>query len=336
MEGDFDSKASLIIGGCAGEGYLTTGGQDLQIFNRKLSGEEISLLYHQRRISSIAKKKTRSAAENTALANMYSLSKNVEYNKAFHHKADIETRHSQLISQAPETLVWKEKAEAPVAFVLDRGEYDKPKEKVSPGVPAILHPMAKEAPRNRLGLAKWLTDAENPLTSRVVVNRFWLEVFGSGLVKTVADFGAQGTTASHPELLGWLALSFVESGWDMKAIYRKILMSATYRQSSRITPELAEKDPENRLLARGPRFRLDAEVIRDQALSAGGVLVNKIGGPGVKPQQPSGLWKAVGYTGSNTQTFSRDYGQANYRRSIYTLIKRTAPPPSMSLFNAPN
>jgi hypothetical protein len=336
MEGDFDSRAALQIGGKAGEGLVASAGQDLQLYNRRLTAEEVSLLYTQRRLDGIAKKEKRSDDEAKSLAELYGLASNGEYRKAFFDKAGLETRRLQIVSRAPETLVWKEKDEAPVAWVLERGEYDKQGEKVGPGVPAILHPLAEGEPRNRLGLAKWLVDPKNPLTARVMVNRFWGEVFGRGLVTTVGDFGAQGTTPSHPELLDWLAIGFMESGWDVKATYRKILMSATYRQSSRVTPELREKDPANRWLARGPRFRLDAEMIRDQALASGGVLSDKMGGPGVKPYQPSGLWRAVGYTGSNTQTFSQDYGQALYRRSIYTLIKRTAPPPSMSLFNAPN
>ena len=356
MEGDFNSSAPLMVGGSPGKDYHSVTGKNLQIYNRRLNESEMSLLYNLSKVSAMVKKekylteeekkeelnaekekkKRRNADEEKTLWQIYALTNNEDYRRVYYGKAELEMKKSQIVSHAPETLVWKEKAEEPVAWVLDRGEYDKKKEKVSPGVLSILHPMADDAPKNRLGLAKWLVDEKNPLTARVVVNRFWGELFGTGLVKTAGDFGAQGVTATHPELLDWLALSFVSSGWDMKAIYRKILMSATYRQSSRVTPELKEIDPENRLLARGPRFRLDAEMIRDQALAAGGVLLNKIGGPGVKPYQPAGLWKAVGYTGSNTQTFSQDYGKALFRRSIYTFIKRTAPSPSMSLFNAPN
>ncbi len=338
MEGDFDSTASLRVGGKAGAGTVATSGQDLQFYKRRLNAAEVQLLYTQRRLAGIAKKGKgkRSGSEKGTLEDLFGLATNGEYRKAFYHKAELETRRRQIVSRAPQTLVWEEKDGEPRAWVLDRGEYDKKGEEVGPAVPAILHPMADGAPRNRLGLANWLVDAKNPLTARVMVNRFWGEVFGTGLVTTVGDFGAQGTTPSHPELLDWLALEFMESGWDVKATYRKILMSATYRQSSRVTPELREKDPANRWLARGPRFRLDAEMIRDQALASAGVLLNKMGGPGVKPYQPAGLWQAVGYTGSNTQTYSQDHGKALYRRSIYTLIKRTAPPPNMSLFNAPN
>ena len=193
------------------------------------------------------------------------------------------------------------------------------------------------APLNRLGLAQWLIAPEHPLTARVAVNRFWLQVFGTGIVKTAEDFGAQGEPPSHPELLDWLAVQFREDGWDVKRFMKRLVMSATYRQSSRVTPELLAKDPANRLLARGPRFRLDAEMLRDQAFFAGGLLVETIGGPSVKPPQPSGLWEAVAYTDSNTAHFAADTGvEKIHRRSFYTFWKRTAPPPQMTTFDAPS
>ncbi len=336
MEGDFNVKAPLKLGGKPDEGGSTVSVKELQIYDRRLNDAEMDLLYTLRRTSSLVKKGKRSDAENKSLWQIYAVKKNEAYRRLFYKRSDLQAKRSKIISRVAETLVWKEKDEQPFAYVLDRGEYDKHKEKVSPGVPAVLNPLPEGAPMNRLGLARWLVDRKNPLTARVTINHFWAELFGMGLVKTAGDFGAQGVTPSHPELLDWLAVDFMEGGWDVKAMYKELMMSATYRQSSRVTPELRKKDPENRMLARGPRFRLDAEVIRDQALAAGGVLVNKIGGPGVKPYQPAGLWAAVGYTGSNTQTFSQDYGKAIYRRSIYTFIKRTAPPPNMSLFNAPN
>ena len=169
------------------------------------------------------------------------------------------------------------------------------------------------------------------------MNRIWQELFGVGLVKTAEDFGTQGESPSHPELLDWLAASFIESGWDVKELYRTILLSGTYRQSSHISPEMAKRDPENRMLARGPRFRLDAEVIRDQALFASGLMDVTVGGPGVKPYQPSGIWKTVGYTNSNTQTFHQDFGpSAEHRRTIYSFWKRTAHAPNLAIFDAPN
>jgi hypothetical protein len=221
------------------------------------------------------------------------------------------------------------------AHVLNRGNYDEPLDEVSPDVPAVLPPLPEDAPRNRLGLARWLVAPDHPLTARVTVNRYWQQHFGTGLVSTAEDFGGQGDWPSHPGLLDWLASEFIDSGWDVKHMHRLMVTSATYRQSSRMTPQKLERDPENRLMSRGPRFRLDAETIRDQALAAGGLLVNRIGGPSVRPYQPVGLWKAVAYTDSNTNTFEQDAGDALYRRSLYTFWKRTSPPPSMASFDAP-
>ena len=174
---------------------------------------------------------------------------------------------------------------------------------------------------NRLGLAQWLVSRDHPLTARVTVNRLWQQVFGTGIVKTSEDFGSQGEPPSHPELLDWLAVQFQEDGWDVKAMMKRFVMSATYRQSSRITPELAQRDPTNRLLARAPRYRLDAEMLRDQALAVSGLLVDKVGGPSVKPPQPEGLWLAVGYSGSNTVRFEADKAPEKiHRRALYTFI----------------
>jgi hypothetical protein len=214
-------------------------------------------------------------------------------------------------------------------FILARGVYDRPGEKVSRGVPAILPALPAGAPPNRLGLARWLVDPSNPLTARVTVNRFWQMYFGTGIVKTVEDFGSQGEWPSHPELLDWLATEFIQSGWNMKALHKTILTSATYRQSSKITPEVLSKDSDNRLLARGPRMRLPAEVVRDQALYVSGLLVNKVGGPSVKPYQPAGLWSALG-----DKDYERDAGEGLYRRSLYTFWKRTSAPPFMANFDS--
>ena len=195
--------------------------------------------------------------------------------------------------------------------------------------------MPKGAPANRLGLAQWLTHPDHPLTARVNVNRFWAQVFGQGLVPTAGEFGITGEPPTHPKLLDWLAVEFRESGWDVKALFRLMVTSATYRQSAVATPEKLEKDADNRLLSRGPRFRMHGEMIRDLALAASGLLSTKVGGPSVKPYQPPGIWEVVAMEESNTKIYVPDRGQANYRRSLYTFWKRAAPPPAMETFNAP-
>jgi hypothetical protein len=200
----------------------------------------------------------------------------------------------------------------------------------------VLPPMPQSAPRNRLGLAQWLVDPSNPLMARVTVNRFWQQLFGVGLVKTAEDFGSQGDPPSHPELLDWLAVEFRESGWDVKKTLRLLVTSATYRQSAAATPEKIERDRDNRLLSRGPRYRMDAEMIRDYALAVSGLLVPKVGGPSVKPYQPAKIWETVAMDVSNTRFYKADTGDSLYRRSLYTFWKRSAPPPSMDIFDAPS
>jgi hypothetical protein len=238
---------------------------------------------------------------------------------------------------APSTLVMQDMPKPRDIYILIRGAYDRKGEKVEPNVPAAIGPhLPKEAPRNRLSLANWIVDPRNPLTARVTVNRFWQQYFGTGIVKTAEDFGAQGEWPTHPELLDWLATEFVRSGWDVKRLQRLIVTSATYRQSSHVSSLLAERDPENRLLARGTRFRLDAEGVRDTALAVSGLLVETIGGKSVKPYQPSGLWEAISYTSSNTAHFVKDKGDALYRRTMYTFWKRTSPPPALITFDAPS
>jgi Protein of unknown function (DUF1553)/Protein of unknown function (DUF1549)/Concanavalin A-like lectin/glucanases superfamily/Planctomycete cytochrome C len=256
------------------------------------------------------------------------------------------------------SLVFRERSDVRQAFLLERGEYDRKRDPTERITPAIFPPMDPDMPRNRLGLARWLVSDQHPLTARVAVNRFWQQVFGTGIVKTAEDFGSQGEPPSHPKLLDWLAVDFRESGWNVRQLMKMLVMSASYRQSSikgtqlfsRNGPEGASqkraasplmrplmRDPDNRLLARGPRFRLDAEMLRDQALSVSGLLVPTIGGPSVKPPQPDGLWHAVGYSGSDTVRFQVDEGHDKvHRRTLYTFIKRTSPPPQLSTFDAPS
>jgi hypothetical protein len=232
--------------------------------------------------------------------------------------------------------VMQEKDEQAMAYVLFRGDYEKRRDEVHPKTPSALPPMPAELPRNRLGFAQWLLQPEHPLTARVTVNRFWQEVFGTGLVRTAGDFGVSGELPSNPELLDWLAIEFRETGWNVKQFFKLLVMSAAYRQSAATTPEKLEKDQQNRFLSRGPRFRMDAEMVRDYALSASGLLVEKIGGPSVRPYQPDGVWEAVAMIGSNTRDYRRDTGENLYRRSMYTFWKRSAPPASLDVFNAPS
>jgi hypothetical protein len=217
------------------------------------------------------------------------------------------------------------------AFVLLRGAYDARGEKVEPVTPAVLHEYKPEWPRNRLGLAQWIMSRDNPLTARVTVNRYWQMLFGTGLVKTSEDFGSQGEIPVHRELLDWLAVEFMDNGWNVKGILKTIVMSDVYRQSAKTSAELLARDPENRLLARGPRIRLSPEMIRDQALAVSGLLVEKIGGPSVKPYQPPGLWQEL----AGGSGYVADKGEGLYRRSLYTYWRRTIAPPSMIGFDSP-
>ena len=241
----------------------------------------------------------------------------------------LRKEREKLIDSLPTTMVMQEIEPPRKTFLLIRGSYDRPGEKVSPGIPASLGTPSTGPIKNRLDFARWLFHPSNPLTARVTVNRLWQMLFGAGLVKTVDDFGSQGDAPTHPELLDWLATEFIRNGWDLKILLKTVVMSASYRQSSKTSPDLVQKDPQNRLLSRGPRFRLSAEMIRDQVLAASGLLVEKMGGPSVRPYQPAGLWKEL-----SDVTYKQDQGESLYRRSLYTFWKRTVPPPSMMSFDA--
>ncbi|MBA4149399.1 MAG: DUF1553 domain-containing protein [Verrucomicrobia bacterium] len=270
-------------------------------------------------------------------ASDYFLSYQAEYRTASEGMAQMNRERKTLDDQIPRTMVMEELDKPRDAFILVRGAYDQPGERVFPAVPAILPQLEPDAPTNRLGLAQWLISPENPLTARVTVNRFWAAYFGNGLVKTIEDFGMQGDLPSHPGLLDWLATEFMRVGWDTKAMQKLLVMSATYRQASQVSEDLLERDPENILLARGSRMRLPAEMIRDQALSFSGLISEKMGGPSVKPYQPVGLWEelAAGAEGTGFATYEQGKGEDLYRRSLYTFWKRTVSPPAMSTFDAP-
>lgn len=268
---------------------------------------------------------------------MYLNRKDEAYRGITARLSEIEQQLRAVRRRGAETLVMREKTDGkPMARVLFRGQYDQPRDVVYANVPSVLPPMSRNMPRNRLGLAEWLMDPANPLTARVTVNRFWQEVFGTGIVKTAEDFGSQGEAPVNQELLDWMAIRFRDSGWDVKAFYRLMVTSAAYRQSAKASPEALKKDPENRYLSRGPRFRMDAEMVRDYALSASGLLAREIGGPSVKPYQPKGVWEAVAMKSSTTRFYHQDHGDSLYRRSLYTFWKRSAPPASMEIFNAPS
>jgi hypothetical protein len=249
-------------------------------------------------------------------------------------RSALVARKAEVEKSIPLTMVMAELATPRKTRLLKRGQFDAPAEEVATDVPASLPPLKKEAPRNRLGLAQWLVEPNHPLTARVAVNRWWEMFFGTGIVETAEDFGSQGAWPSHPELLDWLASELIESKWDVKGTIKTIVLSATYRQSSAVTKELQERDPRNRLLARGPRVRLPAETIRDNALAVSGLLKEKIGGPSVKPYQPAGLWEDVSV--ERRAIYKADAGDGLYRRSMYTYWKRTCPPPGMTTLDAPD
>ncbi len=312
--------------------------QDARIYDRALKPEEVKSLARDTRLAYLLSKPTekRNDKDKDELYRTWLVNFDLEYQKDQTALAALKKDEDAIRSRGSEALVMHERPDPAVAYVLNRGEYDKRKDKVSVGTPAALPAMPADFPHNRLGLARWLLLPENPLTARVTVNRFWQEIFGTGIVRTTGDFGVTGELPSDQELLDWLAVDFRESGWDVKRLVKLIVMSATYRQAATVTPDKLEKDPDNRLFSRGPRFRMDAEMVRDYALASSGLLVPKIGGPSVKPYQPDGVWEAVAMIGSNTRDYQRDSGESLYRRSLYTFWKRSAPPASMDIFNAPS
>ncbi len=248
--------------------------------------------------------------------------------------AEIPNRIAEIDQQIPAVMVMAEQTPKRKIFILNRGQYDQPTQEVSESVPAALSKFPADAPRNRLGLASWLTSPAHPLTARVAVNRWWEMMFGLGLVETTEDFGIQGALPSHPELLDWLAAELVARDWNYRSVLREIALSAAYRQSSAVSPELLQIDPRNRLISRGPRYRLSAETVRDQALFLSGLLSEQLGGTSVKPYQPEGLWEDVSV--ERREKYAVDTGGNAHRRSLYTFWKRTCPPPSMAAFDAPD
>jgi len=332
------TAAPFKIGQRDTSSQLEVGLQDLRIYARELTPVEAEALAQVPRMQWLAGKQS-SARKQDEADELYGLwldRLDAPYREATQKKAQLQNEIAALRERSPVALIMQDRTNEPEAFVLFRGQYDQRRERVTPATPSALPLPPPGTPSNRLGFAQWLMRPENPLTARVTVNRFWQELFGIGLVKTAGDFGVSGEQPSHPELLDWLAVEFRESGWDVKHMYKLMVMSAAYRQSAKLSPEKLEKDPQNRLLARGPRFRMDAEMIRDTALAGSGLLVEKIGGPSVRPYQPPGIWDQVGLPEGNTRNYKQDTGDNLYRRSVYTFWKRQAAPASMEIFNAPS
>ncbi|MEN7548937.1 DUF1553 domain-containing protein [Rapidithrix thailandica] len=305
---------------------------EFMVFQRNLTSPEVRLLSlkpQEDPSGTIVVKPTTPKAD---AQEFYLWNINSEYSKHFKELSLWRKKLLDYYTGLPQVMVMHERTRSRKSFILDRGAYDAPTQEVQPLTPDKVLTFPDTLTKNRLGLAQWLFLPENPLVARVAVNRYWQLYFGKGIVETSEDFGNQGALPSHPELLDWLAVSFRESGWDIKALQKRIVMSATYRQSSMATPELLERDPANYLLARGPGYRMSAEMIRDNALAASGLLVKKVGGPSVKPYQPKGLWKELATR--NVTEYVPDQGENLYRRSMYTIWKRTSPPPSMINFDA--
>jgi len=310
---------------------------DFFAFNRVLKPEEIATLASTHPAIALLKVPTenRTDAQKLEITRLWSLEHDAEFKTNSEAYAQTKEKRDKLDASIPEVMIMKEMAKPRDCFVLIRGQYDKHGEAVTANVPDFLPKPPPGTPGNRLGLAKWIVSPDNPLTARVTVNRLWERFFGTGIVSTIEDFGTRAEFPSNPELLDYLATEFLRLKWDLKAMAKEIVMSAAYRQSSKITAEKLAKDPLNRLISRGPRFRLPGEVIRDQALYCSGLLVEKLGGPSVRPYMPPGIWDETNKYG-NLRNYMHDKGDGLYRRSLYTIWKRTAAPPNMLLFDVPS
>jgi hypothetical protein len=311
--------------------------QDIRLYGRVLTADEVQRLPFEDYVAEIAHKPSKSwTPDEWHVATEYYFN---SIDKSFRAMMlQIEQLNAQLVRLSDGgdlTMVAWEKPSLAYAHVLTRGMYTARTERVEADTPHFLPPLPAGVPHDRLALARWTVSPENPLTARVTVNRMWYEIFGTGLVESTEDFGIMGQRPSNPELLDWLAVEFRESGWNVKHMYKLMVMSAAYRQSAKSTPEQLAKDPRNLLLSHGPRFRMDAEMLRDVALQSSGLLVDKAGGPSVKPYQPANIWEQIGIGGSDTLVYEQQHGNALYRRSLYTYWKRMAPMPDMDAFDAP-
>jgi hypothetical protein len=339
---NLESPVPFRIGSRHGDDSRLTGTvaiQDFRLYRRALSEPEVNALSTNQPLQNLLTipAAERQPAHIEALYTHYLATIDPPSQQLKTQIATLTKEKTDIQARGSLTLIMQEKPNSePSAHLLLRGVYSDKGDLVKANTPESLNPLPADAPRTRLGLGKWLTDRKNPLTARVTVNRAWQQFFGTGIVETPDDLGIMGARPSHPKLLDWLAVEFMDSGWDHRKILRLIVTSATYRQAATISPEKLEKDPYNRLIARGPRLRLDAEVLRDMALATSGLLSSTIGGPPVKPYQPEGIWEAVAMKESNTRFYKPDAGESLYRRSVYTFWKRTAPPPSMEILNAPS
>jgi hypothetical protein len=339
--GTIETKVPLRLGSRDGNDSKLNGKvalQDFRFYRRLLGPEEIAALAQNTLLRHIASlpPAQRSPQQLDSLFNHF-LAQVDAPSRDLRAKVDaLKAEQGAIRGRGSVSLVMEEKPGEPFAHVLNRGVYSDKGEKVAAGTPAVLPPMPPDAPKNRLGLARWLADPANPLPPRVTMNRLWYYFFGTGIVETNDDFGIMGARPSHPKLLDWLAAEFIDSKWNHRHMVKLIVTSAAYRQSAVVSPEKLEQDPANRLVSRGPRYRMDAEMLRDSALAAAGLLSPRVGGPPVRPYQPEGIWEAVAMKESNTRHYKQDSGEALYRRSIYTFWKRTAPHPAMEILNAPS
>ena len=356
LQGTIRTGQPLRVGRRSTSAAFTGWIDEVRVYDRELSGDEVRRLVTSQVVRALAGVPAgkRTSGQQKMLHEFF-LAKHAppRLQQAHEKAAKLRRQARKMESDIPTSMVMQEMPKPRDTFFLGRGQYDQRGKKITAGVPVSLPTLPKGAPANRLGLARWLVDPSHPLVARVTVNRFWQQYFGTGITKTVEDLGTQGERPSHPKLLDWLAVEFIKRGWDVKHIQRLIVTSATYRQSSRVGSAgelshdkgreasgskltrvpLIRMDPENRLLARGPRLRLDAEAVRDNALAISGLLVERLGGPSVKPYQPKGLWAAVSY--DDNLKYQQDSGDALYRRSMYTFWKRQSPPPGMLAFDAP-
>lgn len=331
------TKVSTKVGRRTTGEYFKGQVDSLGIYNRVLEPKEIATLASvspAARLVTIPIEK-RTKEQSAEINRLWSLENDATYAKLNAELSEVGKKERELEASIPDVMVMAEMPKPRDCYVLVRGEYDKHGEKVQAGIPSFLPPMPAGAPNNRLGFAKWVVSPENPLMSRVTVNRLWERFFGQGIVSTVEDFGTRADFPTHPELLDYMATEFIRLKWDLKAFIKEVVTSSTYRQSSRITTAKMQADPTNKWLSRGPRFRLTGEVIRDQALFASGLLVEKIGGPSVRPYEPTGIWDETNFYG-NLRNYMHDKGDGLYRRSLYTIWKRTAAPPNMLLFDVPS